>query len=473
MRGRAAAESARRVGDCVLALLREQPFFGNLALKLPLRADPTRETLASDGKDIRYSPEWVAGTEADFVKTAVGRVVLACALKHHTRRGGRDPGRWQRASQLVTHGLLRDAGFALPPGAEAWDGVSIEQAYDRLAQAAPAAPDAREDGAPRSGASDGDGSDGGAGTRDGAEAGGEGGGGKPDGAAEDAGADAQGDGEPDSPNADDASASGDGSAIPGESDTTAEGEPPRSHDPCGTGEVMDAAAHAGNENGDAMQAAADTNAEEQAWDTAMHQALSFARAQGAAPGGVEETVREAHRHDLDWRALLRRYMTEAADDDYSWSLPNRRHIDAGLYLPALHSEGVETIAVIVDTSGSVDGDALARFWTEARAIASDLEAQNVVVVQVDCMVQDARTYAFGELPDEIAVRGRGGTDFRPGFAWLEEQGIRPACCLYFTDMICDRYPDTEPAFPVLWCNWGPPIAPGDPHREPWGERIDM
>ena len=330
--------------------------------------------------------------------------------------------------------------------------MSIEQAYDRLAQAAPAAP---ENGEPRSGASDGDGSDGGAGARDGAEAGGESGGGKPDGAAEDAGADAtpdadtQGDSGPDSPNAtsgggsadaDGAGASGDGSGIPGGSDTTAEGERPRSHDPCGTGEVMDAAARAGNEDGDAMQAAADTSAEEQAWDTALHQALNFARAQGAASGGVEQTVREAHRHDLDWRALLRRYMTEAAADDYSWSLPNRRHIDAGLYLPALYSEGVEIIAVIVDTSGSVDEDALARFWTEARAIASDVEAQNVVVVQVDSAVQDAWTYAFGELPDEIAVRGRGGADFRPGFAWLEEQGIRPACRLYFTDMICDRYP---------------------------------
>ena len=44
----------------------------------------------------------------------------------------RDPERWQRASQLVTHGLLRDAGFKLPPDAEAWDGISVEQAYDRL-----------------------------------------------------------------------------------------------------------------------------------------------------------------------------------------------------------------------------------------------------------------------------------------------------------------------------------------------------
>lgn len=225
------------------------------------------------------------------------------------------------------------------------------------------------------------------------------------------------DGAPDSPNAtsgggsadaDGDGASGDGSGIPSGSDTTAEGERPRSHDPRGAGEVMDAAARAGNEDGDAMQAAEGTSAEEQARDTALHQALSFARAQGAAPGGVEQTVREAHRHDLDWRALLRRYMTEAAADDYSWSLPNRRHIDAGLYLPALHSEGVEIIAVIVDTSGSVDEDALARFWTETRAIASDVEAQNVVVVQVDSAAQDARTDAFGELPDEIAVRGRGG-----------------------------------------------------------------
>ena len=53
MTGRAHAESARRISDCVTALLHDQPFFGNLALRLPIRADASRETLASDGKDIR------------------------------------------------------------------------------------------------------------------------------------------------------------------------------------------------------------------------------------------------------------------------------------------------------------------------------------------------------------------------------------------------------------------------------------
>ena len=132
MAGRVQTESAQRTSATVTELLRKQPFFGSLALRLPLRADPSRETLASDGHEIRYSPRWIADTDAHVIETAMARVVMACALKHHTRRGERDPERWQQASQLVTHALVRDAGFTLPPEAEAWDGLSVEQAYDRL-----------------------------------------------------------------------------------------------------------------------------------------------------------------------------------------------------------------------------------------------------------------------------------------------------------------------------------------------------
>ena len=132
MAARVLGESAIRVSGCVTELLRKQPFFGSLVLRLPLRPDPTRETLATDGHEIRYSPRWVAETEAHLIETAMARVVMACSLKHHTRRGERDPERWQMASQLVTHALIRDAGFTLPPDAEAWDDLSVEQAYDRL-----------------------------------------------------------------------------------------------------------------------------------------------------------------------------------------------------------------------------------------------------------------------------------------------------------------------------------------------------
>ena len=232
---------------------------------------------------------------------------------------------------------------------------------------------------------------------------------------------------------------------------------------------------AGSRNGDdsvSVEAPLDTAAEEQAWDEAMHQALSLAKAQGKAPGAVEETIRGAHASVLDWRTLLRRYMTDAARSDYSWSLPNRRFIDNGLYLPSIRGQGIDTIAVIIDTSASLPARTLAAFWTEVREIAAELQPETVFVLQVDAALQDAADYAAGDLPEEIALKGRGGTDFRPGFEWIAEQGLRPSCCLYFTDMECDSYPENEPGYPILWCDWGPDA--GALHNPPpWGEHISI
>ena len=447
-------ESARRVSDCVGALLTEQPFFGSLALRLPIRPDPTRETLASDGRELRYSPAWVARTDADRIKAAVARVVFACALKHHTRRGERDPGRWQRASQLVTHGELRRAGFVLPADAEVWEDVSVEDAYERLAEESGESGMQAAAGLPEGGG-EGTGGDEASGTGDGGDPEGPSG---ASGSASDAGS-ADGSGDP-----------GDAAGSPGPDGSGGSPAPP-SHDPAGTGEVMDAAARGEEDGASSGDAPLDVAAEEQAWDEAMHQAVSLAKAQGNRPGRIEETLRDAHRSRLDWRTLLRQYLVSAARDDYRWSVPNRRFIDAGLYLPSMHSEGLGTLAVLIDTSDSLDTDTLATFWTELRAVAGELRPDTLVVVQVDTRVQDAAVYRFGDLPETLAAKGRGGTDFRPGFAWLAREGIAPDCCLYLTDMECDRYPDAPPPFPVLWCNWGP--APPEHLREPWGERIDI
>ena len=443
MAGRVLGESAQRISGCVTALLREQPFFGSLALRLPIRADASRETVASDGREIRYAPRWIAETDAHVIETAIARVVLACALKHHTRRNERVPERWQRASQFVTHALLRDAGFTLPPNAEAWEGMSVEQAYDRLA-------DEQDDG---------DGQD-----RNPPPAGGGPGAAAPAPQPDSGDNDGSGD-SGDLPGDDD----GQGQTGPGQDDGS--GAPP-SFDPSGTGEVMDAPAAGGDgASANPDEAPPDITAEEQTWDEAMHQALSLAKAEGKAPSGIEETVRSAHASAVDWRALLRRHMLDAAKSDYSWSLPNRRFIDSGLYLPSIRSEGIDAIAVIIDTSGSIRADILAAFWAEIREVATEIQPERVVVLQVDAALQDAAEYAAGDPPDEIVVKGRGGTDFRPGSAWLDEQAIQPGVCLYLTDMECSSYPDAEPGFPVVFCNWGDP--PGDWNREPWGERIDI
>ena len=463
MRHRSQHESARRVSDCITDLLKDQPFFGSLALRLPIRADTTRDTLAADGHEIRYSPAWVAETEADLIKTAIARVVLACALKHHTRRADRDRQRWQHASQLVTHGLLRDAGFKLPPDTQAWDGLSVEQAYERL----PEPDDAEAPPPPGSNHADPF---------------------APSTAREEAEQDDQtsetvpesddsneaDDGQQDSAGDEDEAndAQPDPAEQPGDGQTGSEddgNDARQSFDPAGTGEVMDASG-ADQPDSDAGPGTPDIDQQEQAWDEAMHQALNLAKAQGNVPGAVEEAIADAHRSSFDWRTLLRLYMTDAAASDYSWSVPNRRFIDSGLYLPSIRSEGMTTLAVIIDTSGSIDTDMLAAFWSEIRELAAEIDPQQVIVLQVDAALQDEQEYAPAELPERIQVKGRWGTDFRPGFAHLEENGIEPAVCLYFTDMECDDYPETEPRYPVIWCDYGDGTGlAGEP--PPWGERI--
>ncbi len=162
-------------------------------------------------------------------------------------------------------------------------------------------------------------------------------------------------------------------------------------------------------------------------------------------------------------------MTDAAKRDYSWSAPNRRLIDSGLYLPSIRSEGIDTIAVIIDTSGSVSTRTLAEFWAELREIVAEVRPERVFVLQVDAALRHAAEYGPDDLPDEIALKGRGGTDFRPGFEWLDEQGVQPGVCLYLTDMECSSYPEAEPPYPILFCDWSP--SPSERNPQPWGECI--
>ena len=447
MAAHARSESARRVSDCVTALLRDQPFFGSLALRLPIRADATRETLASDGKDIRYAPQWVADTDADHGSRPRLRALSWPVRSNITPGGaaatpsaGNGPRSWSPTACCATQALHchqrpRPGTASAPSRLTTGFPKRLTAGRTRIAPHHPGtkmATGARTTPNPTTAAairtlrriqSD------------------------------DAGPQEQ----------DSTGASG------GNAGSKPSGQTPASHDPCGTGEVINADERR-DDTGQSGESPVDTPAEEQAWDEAMHQAASLARAQGNAPGAVEETIRQAHRSILDWRSLLRRYMTDAARRDYSWSVPNRRFIDSGLYLPSMHSQGIDAIAIIIDTSASLPGETLARFWAEVREIAAELQPESIYVLQVDAVLQDVAQYPTGELPDRISIKGRGGTDFRPGFAWLHEQGVRPGCCLYLTDMECDSYPEAEPGYPVVWVNWG---AAGGPNREPWGERIDI
>ena len=185
------------------------------------------------------------------------------------------------------------------------------------------------------------------------------------------------------------------------------------------------------------------------------------------PAGLHRTLDGAAEAAIDWREMLRRLWSETTPADYSWTRPNRRHIWAGLYLPGVIREGVGEIAIAVDCSGSVTARQLRLFEAEVRSILEGQRPERVYVLYFDAAVQKVETYEAGQRVDLQPVGG-GGTEFGPCFEWLDERGILPQTMVFLTDLY-GSFPDSAPAYPVLWASTGSPARSlwrSHPHARP-------
>lgn len=118
------------------ALVLDQPFFGVLALKLKMVADPSQPTAWVDGRHLGYNPTWIDSLTLEQTKGLVVHEVMHCACGHPWRRGQREPFKWNVACDLVINAVISQAGFELPEGGlnnvEEYAGKYSEWVYARL-----------------------------------------------------------------------------------------------------------------------------------------------------------------------------------------------------------------------------------------------------------------------------------------------------------------------------------------------------
>ena len=180
--------------------------------------------------------------------------------------------------------------------------------------------------------------------------------------------------------------------------------------------------------------------------TMVAKASTVARSQGKLPLGIERFVNDILTPVINWREVLVRFMTEKANLDYQWTMPNKRYLPT--YLPSLQAVPVlGEIVLVVDTSGSIDNKLLDEFASEISDICLMI-SKPLLVIYVDTKVCAVQTF---EPDDHIILnpKGGGGTSFVPAFNYLDANEISPACLIYFTDGECNSYP-SEPDYPVLW-----------------------
>lgn len=97
------------------ALILEHPFVGTIALNMPFEFDENIPTAATNGKRIKFNPEFVDSLTDEEVKFLVAHECFHPMLEHNFRRGQRQPRRWNMAADYVINKLLVDDGIGRIP----------------------------------------------------------------------------------------------------------------------------------------------------------------------------------------------------------------------------------------------------------------------------------------------------------------------------------------------------------------------
>lgn len=216
-------------------------------------------------------------------------------------------------------------------------------------------------------------------------------------------------------------------------------------DPGGCGEVLDAVPEydeAGRE------------AEAAKWEVRVRQAIAVekGRNEGQVPEQLKRMFEAVTTSTVNWRDVVRRFIDSKNRVDFSWSKPNKRYLAQGFIIPGVVPDGVNCVALLVDTSGSMDEKALGRVGREVQAALDEGAVQEVVVVYCDTRVQGFARYQQGDVI-KFDPLGGGGTKFSPAFEWVARNEMDVSAIIYFTDLGCSDFGE-EPVVPVLWAAYG-------------------
>lgn len=185
-------------------------------------------------------------------------------------------------------------------------------------------------------------------------------------------------------------------------------------------------------------------------------------------GDEEEELQIVHKSKYDYRKFLRRFSIpreevelDTESFDYIFYNYGMEHYgNMPLIEPLEYKEvnRLEELVIAIDTSSSCSKETVQQFLAETYEILSQREnffkKMKVYLIQCDCYVQEAVVIHSEEewknYNRSIKIQGRGGTDFRPVFRYIEEQKAKKEirqlkALIYFTDGD-GIYPQSKPEY---------------------------
>lgn len=180
------------------------------------------------------------------------------------------------------------------------------------------------------------------------------------------------------------------------------------------------------------------------WKDAINNAIG--RQQGShIPDGLNRFINSIKVPEINWKLELKRFIQQTYNKISSYSIPNRRYVHRGMYLPGVKKDPDEfnNAVIIIDTSGSIQQEELNQFSAELNAIydakKTDFQINTSYVIWCDSEVRRVQEFSQRDKFNiqKLKPAGGGGTSFIPPFKWINEniikKGKKPCFVIYFTD----------------------------------------
>lgn len=104
-----------RLAKAKTALVLEHPFVGTIALNMPFILTREVPTAATNGKYVKFNPDFIAPLTDEELKFLVAHECFHPMLEHNYRRGERQGRRWNMAGDYVINKLLTDEKIGRMP----------------------------------------------------------------------------------------------------------------------------------------------------------------------------------------------------------------------------------------------------------------------------------------------------------------------------------------------------------------------
>lgn len=400
-----------KIAKAKAKLMLDHPYFGTIASVLKLEQSDNIESFLSDGVCLQYNDEYFDSVDAEEIEFVLANGAMHAVLGHAKRTNSRHDWLWQLATDYTVNAILVNNGLQLPPRAnyqERFKGMYAEEVYETLRleiineelggnESLKEQAQGKQDKSSNNRVSQ-----------------------------ESAAA------------SDDENKNNDKLRESITSKSTNRQNPSQNKRKFQDMPPDEPREENPNKNKESLK---------QELKEQFEQIFQKLNRQGSLPKDLEFVVPEHFSHKIHWREQLYRYIASYAKSSYTFMPPNMKYLYRGIFLPSLGSDLLR-IVVAIDTSGSVDELLLGRFLSEVDAIMESYPNYEIDLITADAQIQSHRVFLPGE-PLEYKASGRGGTDFRAVFDYMETSIDYPALLLYFTDGH-GIFPQREAPFDVLW-----------------------